>query len=122
MKQLWKRLKSEKGFTLVELLAVIVILGVILAIAIPAIGSVINKAEENTANNQDELILDAARLADVNGQFESSTTTIQDLIDNGYLEDFDSENTETIRSLTDVIYKNSDNIYGFEAEASGGTP
>ena len=43
-KFLQKRLKNEKGLTLVELLAVIVILGIIAAIAIPSIGNII----ENT--------------------------------------------------------------------------
>ena len=38
MKKLVKRLKDQKGMTLVELLAVIVILGIIAAIAIPSIG------------------------------------------------------------------------------------
>ena len=37
-KILQKRLKNEKGLTLVELLAVIVILGIIAAIAVPSIG------------------------------------------------------------------------------------
>lgn len=39
-----KRLKNEKGLTLVELLAVIVILGIVAAIAIPAIGSLIDNS------------------------------------------------------------------------------
>ena len=43
-KFLQKRLKNEKGLTLVELLAVIVILGIIAAIAIPSIGNIV----ENT--------------------------------------------------------------------------
>ena len=34
--------KNKRGFTLVELLAVVVILGIILAIAIPSIGSIIS--------------------------------------------------------------------------------
>ena len=37
-KFLQKRLNNEKGLTLVELLAVIVILGIIAAIAMPSIG------------------------------------------------------------------------------------
>ena len=40
-KFLQKRLKNEKGLTLVELLAVIVILGIIAAIAVPSIGGII---------------------------------------------------------------------------------
>ena len=32
-----ERIKNEKGFTLVELLAVIVILGLLMAIAIPSV-------------------------------------------------------------------------------------
>ncbi len=42
-KFLQKRLKNEKGLTLVELLAVIVILGIIAAIAIPSIGNIITE-------------------------------------------------------------------------------
>ena len=40
-KFLQKRLNNEKGLTLVELLAVIVILGIIAAIAVPSIGGII---------------------------------------------------------------------------------
>lgn len=39
-------LKNEKGLTLVELLAVIVILGIIAAIAIPSIGNIIQNSRE----------------------------------------------------------------------------
>jgi prepilin-type N-terminal cleavage/methylation domain-containing protein len=39
---------TKKGFTLVELLAVIVILGIILAIAIPAITGIVNKATRDS--------------------------------------------------------------------------
>lgn len=53
---------NEDGFTLVELLAVIVILGIIVAISIPAIGSVISRADNNATEAEKELVADAARL------------------------------------------------------------
>ena len=57
-----KMIKGEKGFTLVELLAVIVILGIIVAIAIPAIGNVIDNAKDDANKAEISMIIDAARL------------------------------------------------------------
>jgi len=54
--------KEEKGFTLIELLAVIVILAVIAAIAIPLIGSIINKSKKDSDVATARQIYDASRL------------------------------------------------------------
>ena len=80
MKKMWKK---EKGFTLVELLAVIVILGIILAIAIPAVGNVIKNSEDKADKANWDLFESAARMA----YLENPTTsyTLEKLHEDGYL-------------------------------------
>src|SRR5690606_2102065 len=57
-----KYLKNQKGLTLIELLAVIVILGIIAAIAVPAIGSVIEKTRLDAVRADAMQVLDATKL------------------------------------------------------------
>jgi type IV pilus assembly protein PilA len=55
-------LKNERGLTLIELLAVIVILGIIAAIAIPSIGGLINKSKDDAKIAEGIQIINAAKL------------------------------------------------------------
>lgn len=82
-------MKNKKGFTLVELLSVIVVLAIIIAIAVPAYGRVSNSINQKQYQNKLELIKVAAlKYAD---DTNYTAFYIDDLVLNGYL-DADSGN------------------------------
>lgn len=88
-KKIREIMNKEEGFTLVELLAVLAILAIIVAIAIPAVGNVINRADGQATKAEEELIIDAARLYEVDKNLEINSTTgisVSELKDEGYLE------------------------------------
>lgn len=80
-------LKNKKGVTLVELLAVIVIMGIIAAIAVPAIGGLIENSRLKAVNGTIVTINEAARLYAVtegneDGDVETATniSELQDYV------------------------------------------
>jgi competence protein ComGC len=95
--QIKQLLKKEGGFTLVELLGVIVILGLIIGISIPLIGNVIAKAEGDTTAAQQELVIDAAKMYELQtADIDADGITTTELIAAGFLEsDFDGDLTVT---------------------------
>ncbi|TYS51277.1 prepilin-type N-terminal cleavage/methylation domain-containing protein [Bacillus infantis] len=74
-----QKLKNEKGLTLIELLAVIVILGIIAAIAIPSIGGIIQKSKEDAVKADAIAVLNAAKVyVAANPLADAGTATIPD--------------------------------------------
>ena len=115
---------NKKGFTLVELLAIIVVLGIVASVGIYAINSSLKKAKEKTyqvtiknvesqANNF--LTENAGKLFFISTgeNTEYQCVTIQDLIDFGYLKDNVTESPIAANrnvAKTDYIYLERDAV------------
>ncbi|SOC38261.1 type IV pilus assembly protein PilA [Ureibacillus acetophenoni] len=68
-----KRLNNEKGLTLIELLAVIVILAIVAAIAVPAIGNIIENSRIKALKSDAVTIINAAQIYYTDGKTDAFT-------------------------------------------------
>jgi type IV pilus assembly protein PilA len=74
IRKLIKKTKNQKGVTLIELLAVIVILGIIAAIGIPAVVNSRAKATENVIKSDKALVEQSAKQHLLNGDTYATGT------------------------------------------------
>jgi len=78
-----RRKNSEKGFTLVELMVVMLIIGVLMGIAIPNYISAVKTAKENVLKEDLHIMRQAIDSYTMDKQ--KAPQSLQDLVDNGYL-------------------------------------
>ncbi|WP_043934230.1 type II secretion system protein [Bacillus sp. EB01] len=83
-KALKKKMKDQRGLTLIELLAVIVVLGIIAAIAVPAIGGLIDKTKNDAEVAEALQIISAAKLQHASNATKVTWThtELADLVEN----------------------------------------
>lgn len=104
-KKVFKHLSNQRGVTLIELLAVIVILGIIAAVAVPAVMSQIENSRVAVDSTNAKIISDAVERAIVNGDVKipatGDTTTVSktDLVPD-YLKDLPTKDSGDAFTIT----------------------
>ena len=118
-----------KGFTLVELLGIIMILGVVALICFPKVNSMIKQSKQDAYDAQVKNIVDSARSWAVDNnsrlpQINSSSElriSVLDLINEGYIKDAKNnklvnplDETKTMDGCVIIKYVNEYNQYSYE--------
>lgn len=131
MKKVKQMLSNQKGLTLVELLAVIVILGIIAAIAVPSIGSIIDNSKEDAHEANAEMLISAARMGVASNLYDDTyggdgVVSEDQLVTDGFLEseitdpdggDYNSATVTISKQGTNLVY--TVNLDGQERDLSG---
>lgn len=113
-----KRLKGQKGFTLIEMLIVLLIISVLILIMIPNVTKHFNTIDNKGCSAYLKMIdsqIEAYRIEN-----RDSDVTAQDLADNGYLnrEDFKDEKLQCPNGDEVVIKNNKAELLKADSKSS----
>ena len=95
----------NKGFTLVELLGVLVVLSVLTLIITVTVGSIISDSEKSLSDTQKKYLEDAAKVYYLKEGMNNSDNcvSVQELIDGGYVENEKVINPEGKTEMTGYV-------------------
>ena len=105
---------KNKAFTLVELMAIIIIIGVIATIAVPNVTNAIKISKQKSCEKQKEMIIDAAKRWATDNRISNSNVSIETLKTEGYIKNEDIKNPLTKKNMTgeiNITYNSTYNQY-----------
>ena len=114
---------KQKGFTLVELIAVVAILGLIALVVYPAVGSVIRNAREETYKDQVDVIIKAAKEWSVKNATKLSddgsiySLPVETLTTEGYITNDEvkdpRDSSKNLEGIVEIKYNNDTKSYDY---------
>ena len=110
---------NRKGFTLVEIIGVIAIIGILGIVTVPIITGVLSDNNNKIDENQEKLIIGAARSYAVKHAFEIKDTDcvkVETLINDGFLEQIDNEDINYNNYKVEIT--KNDSTYNYEVKSS----
>ena len=114
---------EKKAFTLVELIAVVAILGLIALVVYPAVGSVIRNAREETYNDQVSVVINAAKNWSINNATKLSddgsiySLSVDTLLEEGYITNDEvkdpRDSSKNLEGIVEIKYNNDTKSYDY---------
>ena len=107
----------KRGFTLVELLAVLILLGVVSLIAIPSIGKILNRSREKARESTKNELIKAAKnyyadnIKELPEDGSHKCLSVSEIEENGYISNDDIVDPTTEEKLTGYVKIYFDNTY-----------
>ena len=107
----------KRGFTLVELLAVLILLGVVSLIAIPSIGKILNRSREKARESTKNELIKAAKnyyadnIRELPDDGSHKCLSVSEIEENGYISNDDIVDPTTEEKLTGYVKIYFDNTY-----------
>lgn len=119
-------MKNKRGFTLVELLAVIAILAIILTIVVSSVTNTISTSKDNLHDQQAKQLENSARMwylesdKDLSDN-ESCKISVSDIISDGYIEGndvIDPKTGETMKGYVEIKHTGKQYTYTYNEASS----
>lgn len=111
---------NKNGFTLIELIAVLVILSVVITITVTIVGPIISGSRDDLLENQKHNIEEAAKiyyLKEGNLDASNSCVNVSDLISKGYVESseiLNPKNNEPMNGSVKITYSSNQYKYKYQ--------